>query len=215
MSTRRHTDGGWTSPSELGPDGRRTAGCRRCGGAIPEGRRTFCSSSCVHEHRMRTDGGYARQKVWERDEGRCELCGRSARRLERFFRRAKQWVGAVTSRIEHVQLGAFGRHPYERAQRRREIVARMWSRPWRIAGMRVPPLDLTVFWEADHRIPVIEGGGECGLANLRTLCWWCHKEETAALARRRARRRRDEAEERSGQVRLPGLDASTGGGGVG
>lgn len=45
-------------------------------------------------------------------------------------------------------------------------------------------------WQADHITPVIEGGGECGLDNFRTLCTRCHKEETAALARRRAEMRK-------------------------
>lgn len=43
-----------------------------------------------------------------------------------------------------------------------------------------------VLWHMDHIIPVVEGGGCCGLDNLRTLCLWCHKEETADLASRRA-----------------------------
>ena len=29
-------------------------------------------------------------------------------------------------------------------------------------------------WDADHILPVAEGGGECGLENLRTLCLRCH-----------------------------------------
>lgn len=41
-------------------------------------------------------------------------------------------------------------------------------------------------WEADHIVPVIEGGGECGLAGLRTLCTACHLRETRALRRRLA-----------------------------
>jgi 5-methylcytosine-specific restriction endonuclease McrA len=40
-------------------------------------------------------------------------------------------------------------------------------------------------WDADHIVPVAEGGGECGLANMRTLCLKCHREATAALLRRR------------------------------
>jgi 5-methylcytosine-specific restriction protein A len=44
-------------------------------------------------------------------------------------------------------------------------------------------------WQADHIVPVIEGGGECGLDNLRTLCTACHKRATAALAARRADQR--------------------------
>ncbi len=40
-------------------------------------------------------------------------------------------------------------------------------------------------WDADHIVPVVEGGGECDLSNMRTLCLKCHREETAALRRRR------------------------------
>jgi hypothetical protein len=37
------------------------------------------------------------------------------------------------------------------------------------------------FWDADHILPVVEGGGECDLGNIRTLCLWCHREETGKL----------------------------------
>ena len=39
-------------------------------------------------------------------------------------------------------------------------------------------------WDADHILPVVEGGGECGLANMRTLCLKCHRAVTADLRRR-------------------------------
>ncbi len=45
-------------------------------------------------------------------------------------------------------------------------------------------------WQSDHIVPVIEGGGSCGLENLRTLCTACHRLETAKLAARRAEARR-------------------------
>ncbi len=42
-------------------------------------------------------------------------------------------------------------------------------------------------WDADHILPVVEGGGECDLENIRTLCLVCHRSQTLALrARRRA-----------------------------
>jgi 5-methylcytosine-specific restriction endonuclease McrA len=47
-------------------------------------------------------------------------------------------------------------------------------------------------WEMDHVVPVVEGGGLCGLDGYRTLCVPCHKSETAALAKRRAQARKDE-----------------------
>ena len=40
------------------------------------------------------------------------------------------------------------------------------------------------FWQADHIIPVAEGGGDCGLENLRTLCTPCHLRETERLKSR-------------------------------
>lgn len=46
------------------------------------------------------------------------------------------------------------------------------------------------WWEADHIKPVVEGGGQCGLENLRTLCVPCHKRATAELAARRAQERK-------------------------
>ena len=39
-------------------------------------------------------------------------------------------------------------------------------------------------WDADHVVPVVEGGGECDLANLRTLCVICHRQQTLELRRR-------------------------------
>ena len=37
------------------------------------------------------------------------------------------------------------------------------------------------WWDADHIIPVVEGGGECSLSNLRTLCIPCHQKVTRDL----------------------------------
>lgn len=39
-------------------------------------------------------------------------------------------------------------------------------------------------WDADHVIPVAEGGGECDLANMRTLCLKCHRAHTTMLRAR-------------------------------
>ena len=43
------------------------------------------------------------------------------------------------------------------------------------------------FWEADHIVPVVAGGGQCGLLNFRTLCVPCHREATAKLTELRKR----------------------------
>jgi 5-methylcytosine-specific restriction endonuclease McrA len=47
-------------------------------------------------------------------------------------------------------------------------------RVWRAARPR---------WEADHILPVADGGGECGLENYRLLCRACHVAVTAQWRR--------------------------------
>lgn len=53
-----------------------------------------------------------------------------------------------------------------------------------MSGFSCPTL-----WQADHTIPLAEGG-QNNLANGRTLCLCCHKAETKALAKRLAQRRK-------------------------
>jgi len=36
-------------------------------------------------------------------------------------------------------------------------------------------------WEADHVIPVSQGGGGCDLTNFQTLCQDCHKDKTRKM----------------------------------
>ena len=47
-------------------------------------------------------------------------------------------------------------------------------------------------WEADHIIPVSEGGGLCGLEGYRTLCKKCHGKESGELRKRLNERKRIE-----------------------
>ncbi len=57
--------------------------------------------------------------------------------------------------------------------------------PAREAGLRVYGLKTIrsrrSLWDADHMVPVAEGGGQCDLDNLRTLCLPCHQEVTSEL----------------------------------
>jgi 5-methylcytosine-specific restriction protein A len=39
-------------------------------------------------------------------------------------------------------------------------------------------------WDADHILPVAEGGGECDIDNIRTLCLRCHRLVTMELRER-------------------------------
>jgi 5-methylcytosine-specific restriction enzyme A len=50
-------------------------------------------------------------------------------------------------------------------------------------------LNRKTLWDADHVVPVAEGGGACDLSNIRTLCLICHREATRQLRERLLLRR--------------------------
>ena len=72
-------------------------------------------------------------------------------------------------------VAAFRQLKRSRGIQRRESLA-MWGLPSINARRSL--------WDADHILPVAEGGGQCDLDNLRTLCLPCHREVTADLRRR-------------------------------
>ncbi len=134
-----------------GPNGRNL--CRWCNLEVPQGRLTFCSEWCVNEWRLRTDPGYLRDQVFERDRGICAQCG-------------------VDTVAEWKRLRRLDR-------RRRRLALAAW-------GLR--RMSRLSLWDADHIVPVVEGGGECDLSNIRTLCLKCHRAATAELRRRATER---------------------------
>ncbi len=145
--------GGWADRSSLpkGANGRSL--CRWCNLEVPPGRRTFCSDWCVEEWRLRTDAGYIREKVLERDRGVCAHCRVDCLEAWRHLKRLR---GAARLKA-HAEWG------FRPGQRPRKSL-----------------------WDADHIVPVIEGGGECDLQNIRTLCLKCHRQVTAQLRQRRS-----------------------------
>ena len=60
--------------------------------------------------------------------------------------------------------------------------------PARVAGLRLYGIKTITsrrsLWDADHILPVAEGGGQCDLDNIRTLCLLCHRDATAELRAR-------------------------------
>lgn len=86
-STSRTRKGGSVDSRQLpkGPNGRSL--CRWCSGEVPVGRRTFCSQGCVHEWRLRTDSGYLREQVFERDKGVCANCGTDTEAMRKELRK--------------------------------------------------------------------------------------------------------------------------------
>jgi 5-methylcytosine-specific restriction endonuclease McrA len=149
MNPARTKAGGWVKPTEVLRNDTGRPLCRWCGTAVPKGRRTFCSETCVHDWKLRTNPGYLREKVFERDKGVCAQCGADTTVLRKDMRKL------------------------DFAARRKFL------KDWGLSeGSRKS------MWDADHIMPVAEGGGQCDLSNMRTLCLRCHKEATLALRRR-------------------------------
>jgi len=215
VSTARTIEGGWCNPSRLpvGPEGRPLCRCG-CGHEVPAGRRTFHGPACVHGWKLRTDAGYQRARVSERDRGVCQACEVDTIALKGSFERARTAAHLRAARQGprwQEEPEVLPLRPDEQARARRVIRSPWWreaaaeGRPFKAPAVRALLLgfdpDRKTWWDMDHRQPVIEGGGvvarmtaEEVLANLRTLCQPCHKRATAELAGRRAAARRNDAQ---------------------
>jgi 5-methylcytosine-specific restriction protein A len=74
-------------------------------------------------------------------------------------------------------------------------------RQWAVMQwLGIPPNRTKSWWDADHIVPVVDGGGGCGLDGYRTLCIPCHKKVSAELKTRLAERNKPVKE--NGQLEL-------------
>jgi len=124
--------------------------CRWCNGPVKPPRRTMCSPECVHEILIRTNGRYLRDCVFKRDKGICNICNVDTRKTAK----------------EALELPIDERKNYLK-ENNISLKRKIWKRKHG-GGL----------WDADHILPVKEGGGLCGLENIRTLCIKCHKQVT-------------------------------------
>jgi 5-methylcytosine-specific restriction protein A len=166
----------WVSLASLpkGPNGR--ALCRWCNQEVPKGKRSFCSDACVHEHKIRTNPGYVREQLWERDQGVCAACGFDL----------KQFKATWGNHFHEIR--ALPQHRWKAVE---EIMSELLDRMGQQYGRRDLPIwPGETLWNADHILEVVNGGGECGLENYQTLCIPCHKAKTRQMhqARREARK---------------------------
>ena len=188
-----------------GPDGKRV--CRWCGQGVGS-RIYWCSDKCVREYQIAScKGGTIQYEVNKRDEGVCAACrfdtAKLRRILDKILHRSRygysRWRESYWNETEEQRQKRSGREGRLRARDLRLLEQLRDKYPWAFSrhygdrlGQRVP-LQQSL-WEADHIVPVSEGGGACGLENFRTLCVPCHKAETKALAARRAKARKQKAE---------------------
>lgn len=224
MSTSRLLkDRGWVDSTKLprGPNGR--ALCRQCSSEVPKGKRSFCNDPCVRAWKERSDPGYQRNRVFERDRGICAVCGVDTEAIQRWRQAAFKIVNQMFWPPEDQQVRVFDqpgfvyrpgtdadlrfqeplihreqwgwignpdgfgwlevRESIDR-ETRQQIVALLRATD-RYAARAAHRMTL---WDMDHILPVIEGGGECDLSNLRTMCLLCHRHETKELAGRRSKK---------------------------
>ena len=128
--------------------------CRYCGGSIIPPKRTFCSPNCIHEYRLRSSGSYLREQVYLRDCGICAICGLDTKELSKTLS-----MMSIDDPARDALLTQNNIH------KTRKIKLRKCG-----GGL----------WDADHIVQVQDGGGECGLENIRTVCISCHKIITAS-----------------------------------
>jgi 5-methylcytosine-specific restriction protein A len=124
--------------------------CRWCNKPVKPPRRTMCSPECVHELSLRINGRYLRNCVYERDKGVCAICKIDTKVTAK---QARELTGQDLDEF----LKKYG------ISKKRKLWVKKHG-----GGL----------WDADHIIPVKDGGGMCGLDNIRTLCILCHKNVT-------------------------------------
>lgn len=145
--------------------------CTWCGTHVPKNRRLWCSSACVAEYFARQPSTCSRV-AYIRDRGICQLCGIDANRILSLLMRLHSGPpGVLSGYLHHLQqLGFFSKHP-------------------RVACNGFALLQSLQLMQADHIIPVCEGGGLCTVDNYRTVCVPCHKRITRELNQKRARQK--------------------------
>ena len=142
----------------------------------------YCSAACRHEYSLRNFPAYARAEVWNRDRGVCALCGVATEELAKRWSRMLHSGNTATYQQYLAEAREYGAGPGQAHQS---------------------------LWEMDHIVPVVEGGGQCGLDNLRTLCFPCHRRVTRELRRRLADARRSSSPPSAITLPLP-LEALSG-----
>ncbi|NXY44065.1 ZRAB3 endonuclease, partial [Ceuthmochares aereus] len=127
----------------------------------------FCSHACQEDFSIRSSQSYLRTKVFEVEHGVCQFCHGNAQELYLSIRdapKSQRKKLLESSWMSHLPLG-------------------------QLNEMITNPTE-GQFWQVDHIQPVYDGGGQCSLENLQTLCTLCHRERTAKQAKERSQLKR-------------------------
>ncbi|KAK2970334.1 hypothetical protein RJ640_003302 [Escallonia rubra] len=127
----------------------------------------FCALSCYEEYRSRTSNRFLREGLFQIEHGICSICKLDCHKLVQHIRPLPS-----EKREEYIK------NLEPKLAKRRKLLDRLVRDPTESNS-----------WHADHIVPVYQGGGECRLENMRTLCVACHADVTAAqCAERRSTR---------------------------
>lgn len=170
--------------------------CKWCWQPITEKRRReWCSQACIDEYMGWKDAG--RWPVFRRDQGICAECG-----LDTEWLKDHIFPSIPTLTLNNTyKLYSSPERFLEGIEKTRLSMADYWDSlaafEFLVNVLRPRLLELypwaakldasRSFWDCDHIKPVVLGGGNLGMENLRTLCLGCHKAVTKALAGMRAR----------------------------
>lgn len=120
----------------------------------------FCSKDCFEYHVQSRSGKTLRMAVFERDRGVCEKCHLDCHALVSRIKCLKPHqrlpiIESLAPQFTRAQKDKLARDAYEGSA-----------------------------WEADHIVAVKDGGGECTVDNMRTLCRRCHAQNTKEQQKR-------------------------------
>lgn len=157
----------------------------------------FCSADCWSTFRMVTSGKYSRMQLFEIQLGVCQLCGFDMHTL---YHKVSYGAGCPVGnwstcidvrtrqvhRLEAVSLRTRALQESAWAKHHRALIAQDAPAPAaaqkllnalnKLISQQARDNIEGVFWQADHIVPVVHGGGTAGLDNFRTLCLHCHRE---------------------------------------
>jgi 5-methylcytosine-specific restriction endonuclease McrA len=125
----------------------------------------FCAGrKCLEQYTLRTSTAGLRKALFKWERGVCQTCGVD--------------MHALCERIKVLP----------REKRAAVVVAAAPAFAVRGNGKALQRLVESAAegcaWHADHKLAVRDGGGECGLDNLTTLCVLCHQQARSPTERR-------------------------------